>query len=113
MRKSTGAFNGSVASGRGRSSRKAIPLKLAGGGALAFVVLGCVLTVYNNVFGASIYPSISASSIEPAISQPLRTAAKRPSTTALLTAAYTPEPAATSFADRFPLAERAAEPAPQ
>src|SRR4051812_40613328 len=114
MRKSTGAFKGSVASGRGRSSRKAIPLNLVGGGALAFVVLGCVFTVYNNVFGASIYPSIAASGIEPAISPPVRSAAvKRPSTIALLTAAYTPEAARSSFADRFPLAERAAEPAPQ
>src|SRR3954447_15727330 len=114
MRKSTGALKGSVASGRGRSSRKAIPLNIIGGGALAFVVLGCVFTVYNNVFGASIYPSIATSGIEQAIGPaPMRTAAKRPSTIALLTAAYTPEPAASTFSDRFPLAERTPEPAPQ
>jgi hypothetical protein len=113
MRKSTGAFNGPTAGRRGFSSRKANPLNIFGGAALAFVVLGCAWTVHSNVFGASIYPSITASGIEPAISPPLRTAAKRPSTAALLTAAYTPEPASSTFSDRFPLAERAPEPAPQ
>jgi hypothetical protein len=113
MRKSTGAFNGSTAGRRGCSSRKANPLSIVGGAALAFVVLGCVWTLYNNVFGASIYPTITASGIEPAISPPQHTAAKRASTVALLTAAYTPEPASSTFADRFPLAERAPEPAPQ
>jgi hypothetical protein len=113
MRKSTGAFKGSTAGRRGFSSRKANPLNIFGGAALAFVVLGCAWIVHNNVFGASIYPSITASGIEPAISPPLRIAAKRPSTVALLTAAYTPEPASLNFSDRFPLAERAPEPAPQ
>jgi hypothetical protein len=113
MRKSTGAFKGSTAGRRGFSSRKANPLNIFGGAALAFVVLGCAWIVHNNVFGASIYPSITASGIEPAISPQLRIAAKRPSTVALLTAAYTPEPASLNFSDRFPLAERAPEPAPQ
>jgi hypothetical protein len=113
MRKSTGAFNGPTAGRRGFSSRKTNPLNIFGGAALAFVVLGCAWTVHSNVFGASIYPSITASGIEPAINPPLRTAAKRPSTVALLTAAYTPEPASSTFSDRFPLAERAPEPAPQ
>lgn len=113
MRKSTGAFKGSTAGRRGFSSRKSNPLNIVGGAALAFAVLGCVWTLHNNVFGASIYPSITASGIEPAISAPMRTAAKRTSTVALLTAAYTPEPASLNFSDRFPLAERAPEPAPQ
>jgi hypothetical protein len=113
MRKSTGAFNGSTAGRRGFSSRKANPLSIVGGAALAFVVLGCVWTLYNNVFGASIYPTITASGIEPAISPPQHTAAKRASTVALLTAAYTPEPASSTCSDRFPLAERTSEPAPQ
>jgi hypothetical protein len=77
-----------------------------GGGALALVVLGCLWTVYSNVFGAGIYPTITASGIEPVDTQSVHVAAKRQSTIALLTAAYTPEPDSTIFTDRFPLAPR-------
>lgn len=113
MSKSTGAFNGHAARGRGRSSRKAIPPNVFGGAAVAFVVLGCVWTLYANVFGASIYPSVTASGLEPAATSGLHASAKPRSTVALLTAAYTPEVQPLTFAERFPLAERAPEPAPQ
>jgi len=105
MRKSTSAFHVSARRG-GRSSRKSVPLNVFGGGALAVIVLGCVWTVYSNVFGAGIYPSVSASGIETNVAPSLHASVKRKSTVALLTAAYTPEPDVATFSDRFPLAPR-------
>ena len=58
MSTSTGAF-GPAAHNRRKSSRKVIPQHFLGGVAVAAVVLGCAWTVYSNVFGASIYPSVS------------------------------------------------------
>lgn len=58
MSKSTGAF-GLAAHNRKKSSRRIIPQHLLGGVAIAAVVLGCAWTVYSNVFGASIYPSVN------------------------------------------------------
>jgi hypothetical protein len=100
MSKSTGAFNGFAVSKRGKSSRKAIPLNIFGGAAVAFVVLGCFWTIYTNVFGASIYPSVATSGFEDAVSPPRHASAQRKSTMALLTAAYPPEPTAT-FSERL------------
>jgi hypothetical protein len=98
MSKSTGAFHDFAAHRRGSSSRKAIPLSVFGGAAVAVVVMGCAWTLYDNVFGASIYPAVTASGIEAADISPLHTSAKRKSTVALLTAAYPPEP---TFAERL------------
>jgi hypothetical protein len=98
MSKSTGAFNDFAAHRRGSSSRKAIPLNVFGGAAVAVVVMGCAWTLYNNVFGASIYPAVTASGIEVADTPPLQASAKRKDTLALLTAAYPPEP---TFAERL------------
>jgi hypothetical protein len=105
MRNSTSA-RASAIRGGGRSSRQAIPLSIFGGGALAFVVLACLWTVYTNVFGASIYPSITASGIETDTAPSLHASVRRKSAVALLTAAYTPEPDTATFSDRFPLAPR-------
>ncbi len=111
MSKSTGAFNDFAAQRRGSSSRKAIPLNVFGGAAVAFVVLGCAWILYSNVFGASIYPVVTASGVEPAVNPPLHGAAKRNSTVALLTAAYTPE---LTFSERLSGLDRASvAPAPQ
>jgi len=58
MSTSTGAF-GLAAHNRKKSSRKVLPQHLLGSVAVAGVVLGCAWTVYTNVFGASVYPSMN------------------------------------------------------
>ena len=63
MSTSTGAF-GLAAHNRKKSSRIVIPQHFLGGVAVAAVVLGCAWTVYNNVFGASIYPSMNNAAFE-------------------------------------------------
>jgi hypothetical protein len=69
MSTSTGAF-GLAAASRKKSSRKVIPRHLLGGVAVAGLVLGCAWSVYTNVFGASIYPSVNSAALEaPAIKQ--------------------------------------------
>ena len=52
---------------RKKSSRKVIPQHLLGGVAVAAVVLGCAWTVYSNVFGASIYPSVNNATFDPPV----------------------------------------------
>ena len=69
MSTSTGAF-GLAAHNRKKSSRKVIPQHFLGSVAVAAVVLGCAWTVYTNVFGASIYPSVNRAALEaPAVRQ--------------------------------------------
>jgi hypothetical protein len=63
MSTSTGAF-GLAAHNRKKSSRKVIPQHFLGGVAVAAVVLGCAWTVYSNVFGASIYPSVNSAAFD-------------------------------------------------
>ena len=63
MSTSSGAF-GLAAHNRKKSSRKVIPQHFFGGVAVAAVVLGCAWTVYTNVFGASVYPSVSSAAFE-------------------------------------------------
>jgi hypothetical protein len=98
MSKSTGAFNNFAGHRRGSSSRKAIPLNVFGGAAVAVVVLGCAWILYDNVFGASIYPAVTASGIESADTSPLYASTNRKDKFALLAAAYPPEP---TFAERL------------
>jgi hypothetical protein len=98
MNKSTGAFNDFASHRRGNSSRKAIPLNIFGGAAVAVVVLGCAWTLYDNVFGASIYPAVTVSGIESSDTPQLHASAKRKDKFALLAAAYPPEP---TFAERL------------
>jgi hypothetical protein len=57
MSTSTSTFG--VAACNRHSSRKAIPQTFFSGAAIACIVLGCGWTVYSNVFGASVYPTIS------------------------------------------------------
>ena len=62
MSTSTGAF-GLAAASRKKSSRKVIPRHLLGGVA-SRLVLGCAWTVYTNIFGAGIYPSMKGAALE-------------------------------------------------
>lgn len=63
MSKRTRAF-GPAAHNRRKSSRKAIPQYFLGGVAVTGLVLGCAWTVYSNVIGASIYPSMNGAAFE-------------------------------------------------
>lgn len=63
MSKSTRACGPAVVN-RGKTSRKVAPQYLLGGVAVAGLVLGCAWTVYSNVFGASIYPSVNNAAFE-------------------------------------------------
>jgi hypothetical protein len=49
---------------RRKPSRKGIPQHFLGGVAVAGLVLGCAWTVYTNVIGASIYPSVNSAAFE-------------------------------------------------
>ena len=63
MSKRTRAF-GPAASNRRKSSRKALPQYFLGSVAVVGLVLGCAWTVYTNVFGANVYPSVSSAAFE-------------------------------------------------
>jgi hypothetical protein len=63
MSKRVRAF-GPAAHNRRKSSRKAIPQYFLGGVAVTGLVLGCAWTVYTNVIGASIYPSVNSAAFE-------------------------------------------------
>src|SRR6267154_2130171 len=63
MSTSTGAF-GLAAHNRKKSSRKVLPQHFLVGEAVAAVVLGCAWTVYTNVLGASIYPSVNSAAFD-------------------------------------------------
>ena len=63
MSKRTRAF-GPVAHNRRKSSRRAIPQYFLGGVAVTGLVLGCAWSVYSNVIGANIYPSVSSAAYE-------------------------------------------------
>jgi hypothetical protein len=63
MSKRTRAF-GPAAHNRRKLSRKAIPQNFLGGVAVTGLVLGCAWTVYSNVIGASIYPSVNSAAFD-------------------------------------------------
>ncbi len=44
-------------------SRKAVPYRFVGSAAVACLVIGCGWTIYNNVFGANIYPVCSIAAL--------------------------------------------------
>jgi hypothetical protein len=77
MSTSTGAF-GLAAHDRKKSSRKVIPQHFLGGVAIAAVVLGCAWTVYSNVFGASIYPSVNTAAFDAPVVKNSTVVAARP-----------------------------------
>ena len=68
-------------------------------------VLGCAWAVYTNVFGASIYPAVTASGVDSVDTPPPNESAKRKTSFALLAAAYPPAAAASqpelTFAERL------------
>ena len=55
---------GLAAHDRRKSSRGVTPQHFLGTAAVAGLVLGCAWTVYSNVFGASIYPSVNSAAFE-------------------------------------------------
>ena len=62
---------------RRKPSRKGIPQYFLGSVAVAGLVLGCAWTVYTNVFGANVYPSVNRAAYEaPAVKNPTVVAAR-------------------------------------
>ena len=62
---------------RRKPSRKGIPQYFLGGVAVTGLVLGCAWTVYTNVFGASVYPSVNSAAFEaPVVKNPATVAAR-------------------------------------
>jgi hypothetical protein len=49
---------------RRKSSRRSLPQYFLGTAAVAGLVLGCAWTVYSNVFGANVYPSVNSAAFE-------------------------------------------------
>src|SRR5207237_1742313 len=75
MSKRMRAF-GPAVHNRRKPSRRGIPQYFLGGIAVAGLVLGCAWTVYTNVFGASVYPSVNSAAFEaPAVKNPTVVAA--------------------------------------
>jgi len=125
---STRAF-GSASHPHRKSSRKVIPNHVFGSAAVACLVLGCAWNLYANVFGASVYPSMSSGNFDaPVIRRPPQAvAARNPQTVINNVFAALPEPApvisapatvasisALEFNDRFAAAApQAIEPKPQ
>ena len=77
MSKRMRAF-GPAVHNRRKPSRKGIPQHFLGGVAVAGLVLGCAWTVYTNVFGASVYPSVNSAAFEAPVVKNPTTAAARP-----------------------------------
>ena len=62
---------------RRKPSRKGIPQYFLGGVAVTGLVLGCAWTVYTNVFGANVYPSVNSAAFEaPVVKNPATVAAR-------------------------------------
>ncbi|NOJ38909.1 DUF2778 domain-containing protein [Bradyrhizobium australiense] len=76
MSKRTRAF-GPAARNRRKPSRKGVPQYFLGGAAVAGLVLGCAWTVYINVIGASIYPSVNGAAVEAPVANNASTVAAR------------------------------------
>jgi Protein of unknown function (DUF2778) len=70
MSTSTRACYGFTAHHPRRSARKATSHNFFGGVAVGCLVLGCVWTVYANVFGASIYPAVTGNFDVAVVKQP-------------------------------------------
>jgi hypothetical protein len=70
MSTSTGAL-GLAAHNRKKSSRKVFPQHFLGSAAVAGLVLGCAWTVYANIIGASVYPSVNGDALDaPVVKRP-------------------------------------------
>jgi hypothetical protein len=92
MSTSTSAF-GPAAGNRRNSSRKASSHNFLGGAAVASLVLGCVWTVYANVLGASIYPSVNGADFDAPVIRRPALAARSTTPAANNVLAALPEPA--------------------
>ena len=77
MSKRMRAF-GPAVHNRRKPSRKGIPQHFLGGVAVTGLVLGCAWTVYTNVFGASVYPSVNSAAFEAPVVRNPTTVAARP-----------------------------------
>jgi len=76
MSKRMRAF-GPAVHNRRKPSRKGIPQYFLGGVAVTGLVLGCAWTVYTNVFGANVYPSVNSAAFEaPVVKKPTTVAAR-------------------------------------
>src|SRR6185312_1824837 len=76
MSKRMRAF-GPAVHNRRKPSRKGVPQHFLGGVAVTGLVLGCAWTVYTNVFGASVYPSVNHAAFEaPAVKGPTAVTAR-------------------------------------
>jgi hypothetical protein len=68
---------GPVVHNRRKPSRKGIPPHFLGGVAVTGLVLGCAWTVYTNVLGASVYPTVNSAAFEaPVVKNPATVAAR-------------------------------------
>ena len=75
MSKRVRAF-GPAVHNRRKPFRKGIPQHFLGGVAVTGLVLGCAWTVYTNVLGASVYPSVNSAAFEaPVVRNPTVVAA--------------------------------------
>src|SRR6266404_5044881 len=76
MSKRMRAF-GPAVHNRRKPFRKGIPQHFLGGVAITGLVLGCAWTVYTNVLGASVYPSVNSAAFEaPVVKNPTVVAAR-------------------------------------
>jgi hypothetical protein len=98
-------------------SRKTVPYHLLGSVAIACLVAGCGWTIYNNVFGASIYPSVGGGNVDiavirqaPAIRKPVQIA---DSSVIVETPPAVAAPATVAQGPSFSFDERFAAAAPQ
>ena len=85
MSTSTGAFG--LPARKRRNSRQANFSGFAGTAAVAALVIGCGWTVYNNILGASVYPSMHASAEAP-VTEPATSSIVRKTPAALITTVF-------------------------
>ncbi|MDO9299571.1 tlde1 domain-containing protein [Bradyrhizobium sp.] len=94
MSYSTSASRQVAAKNHRRSPRKANANHIFGSVAVAGLVLGCAWTVYTNVFGASIYPTLASGNFDaPVIRHKQSVAARTPQAIVNTVFAALPEPA--------------------
>jgi hypothetical protein len=110
-----------------RSTRKSAPHTMFGGAVAASLMLGCAWTVYTNVFGASVYPTLSSTNFDaPVIKRSSSIAVRSPATIIDNVFAALPGPApvvsapatgvpgpSLSFEDRFAAAAPQSQPPQQ
>src|SRR5262245_58018953 len=78
-----------------RSPRQAISFGFAGTAGVAAVVIGCGYTLYSNIFGASVYPSMHASVEVPVATREMSSIVRK-TPAAMITTAFADLPQATA-----------------